>query len=96
MFARVTTGQSSPERLDEAVRYIQEQVVPVARQQRGFQGVYFLADRQTGKLLAVSLWESEEALRASEAAMEQSRSQSAQALGATMQSVERYEVIAHG
>ena len=96
MFARVTTAQGSPDQLDQAVRYIQEQIIPAARQQPGFQGSYWLADRQNGKVLAVALWESEEAMRASEAAMEQSRSQSAQALGVTMQSVERYEVIAQG
>ena len=96
MFARVTTAQGPPDRLDEAARLIQEQVVPAARQQRGFKGAYWLADRQTGKVLAVALWESEEAMHASEAAMEQSRSQSTQALGATIQSVERYEVIAQG
>ena len=96
MFARVTTAQGSPDQLDQAARYIQEQVIPVGRQQRGFKGAYFLGDRQTGKVLAVTLWESEEAMRASEGAMEQSRSQSTQALGATMQSVERYEVIAQG
>ena len=96
MFARVTTAQGQPDRLDEAVRYIQEQVIPAARQQRGFQGSYWLADRQTGKVLAIALWESEEAMRASEGAMDQSRAQSAQALGVTIQSVERYEVIAQG
>ena len=40
------------------------------------------------------LWEDEAAVRASEAAMAQSRSQGAQAIGATIQSVEVYEVIA--
>ena len=96
MFARVTTAQGSPDQLDQAVRYIQEQIIPAARQQRGFQGSYWLVDRQSGKVVAVALWESEEAMRASEGAMEQSRSQSAQDLGVTMQSVERYEVIAQG
>ena len=94
MFARVTTVQGPVDRLDEGARMIQERVIPAARQQRGFRGGYWLADRQTGKVLAVVLWEDEEAVRASEAAMEQSRSQATQAVGATVQSVEVYEVIA--
>ena len=94
MFARVTTVQGPVDRLDEGARMIQERVIPAARQQRGFRGGYWLADRQTGKVIAVVLWEDEEAVRASEAAMEQSRSQVTQAVGATTQSVEVYEVIA--
>ena len=94
MFARVTTVQGPPERLDEGARMIQERIIPAARQQRGFRGGYWLADRQTGKAIGVVLWEDEEAVRASEAAMEQSRSQATQAVGATVQSVEVYEVIA--
>ena len=94
MFARVSTLQGPPDRLDEAARMLQEEAVPFARQQPGFKAAYWLADRQTGKVLAVTLWESEGAMRASEAAIEQRRLQSAQRLGATIQSVERYEVIA--
>ena len=81
MFARVTTIQGSPDRIDEAARMIREQVIPAARQMSGFMSAYWLADRQTGKGLAVAFWESEEALRASAAAMEQSRTQTTQALG---------------
>ena len=55
-----------------------------------------MADRQSGKFIAVALWESEEALRASAAAVEQSRTQSTQAVGATIQSVQEYEVVAQG
>jgi heme-degrading monooxygenase HmoA len=67
MFARVSTLQGPPERLDEAARMLQEEAVPFARQQPGFKAAYWLADRSTGTVVAVSLWESEEAMRASEA-----------------------------
>ena len=96
MFARVTTIQAPPDRFDEGVRLIQERVIPAARQMSGFKGGYWMANRQTGKAVAVALWESEEARRASAAAMEQSRTQATQAIGATILSVEEYEVIAQG
>ena len=95
MFARVTTIQGSPDRIDEAGRRIQEQAVPFVRQLSGFKGAYWLADRQTGKVLAVALWESEEAMRASEAQIEPRRRESALAVGAAILGVEEYEVIAH-
>ncbi len=96
MFARVTTMQGSPDRIDEAARMLQEKAVPFARQLSGSKGVYWLADRQTGKGLVVALWESEEAMRASEAEIEPRRKETAQAVGATIESVEEYEVIAQG
>ena len=94
MFARVTSMQGPPDRIDEAARQIQEQAVPFARQLSGFKGAYWLADRRTGKGLSVTLWESEEAMRASAVEIEPRRKATAQAVGATIQSVEAYEVIA--
>ncbi len=94
MFARVTTMQGSLDRIDEAAWWLQEQGVPFARQLSGIKNAHWLADRQTGKVLAVALWESEEAMRASEAEIEPRRAAAAQAMGATVESVEAYEVIA--
>ncbi len=93
MFARVTTIEGPPERLAEGARVIREQVIPAAQAMRGFKGGYWLADRQAGKALGVTLWEDEEALQASEAMAEQARERTAQ-LGASLLSIERYEVIA--
>ena len=60
MYARVTTTQFSPYRLDEAVHIVREQVVPAAQQQTGFKGFLMLADRSTGKGITITLWEGEE------------------------------------
>ena len=94
MFARVTTFQGSPDRIDEAARRLQEQAVPFARQLSGFKNACWLADRQTGQVLVVTLWESAEAMRASEAQIEPRRKEIAAALGATIQGTAEYEVIA--
>ena len=96
MFARVVTVQTPPDRLDDGVRLLREQVIPAERSMSGFKSAYVLGDRQTGKSLVVTLWESEEALRASEQAMGQTRTQSTQDLSAAVQSVERYEVLVQG
>ena len=94
MFARVTSMQGPPDRIDEAARQIQEQAVPVVRQLSGFKGAYWLANRQTGTVLGVALWETEEAMRASETEIEPRRKATVQAVGATIQSTDEYEVIA--
>ena len=60
MYARVTTTQFSPYRLDEAIHIAREQIVPAAQQQAGFKGFLMLVDRSTGKGITITLWEAEE------------------------------------
>ena len=91
-YARVTRVQAPADRLEEAIRNYREQVVPAAQQQAGFQGAYLLADRQTGQVLSITVWESEDALRQSEQMAEQQRGQAAQQMGASAPTVERYEI----
>jgi heme-degrading monooxygenase HmoA len=93
MFARVSTLQGPPDQVDEGIRAVQEQVIPAARQMRGFQGMLALADRTTGKMVGITLWETEDALRESEEAASQLRSGAAGAGGADVVSVERFEVV---
>lgn len=92
MHARVTTLEGSPERFDDGTRHVRERVLPQLKQMEGFKGFIALGDRQSGKLLGVALWESEEALRATEEAVSRVRSGAAEATGGTVASVEQYEV----
>ena len=59
MFARVTTIQISPYRVEEAVGVLREQVVPAIQQQNGFKGYLMFVDRSTGKSINITLWEDE-------------------------------------
>ncbi len=93
MYARVNTIEGSPDRMDDATRHIQEQTMPQLRQMEGFEGFVALGDRQSGKVLGVAFWESEEALRATEEALSSVRSGAAEAAGGTLASVEQYEVL---
>ena len=92
MYARVTTLEGPPDKMEDGTRHIQEQTLPQLQQMDGFKGFVALADRQSGKQLAVALWESEEALRATEEAVASMRSGVAEAAGATVAGVENYEV----
>jgi quinol monooxygenase YgiN len=67
MLARVTTGQFQPAQLDEAIRIYQESVVPAAKQQRGYRSTTLIIDRASGKGMAITVWDSEADLQASEA-----------------------------
>jgi heme-degrading monooxygenase HmoA len=92
VFARVSTFTGASDEIDEAIRQIRENVLPSVEQLDGYKGAYFLVDRQNGKSLSMTLWESEEAMRASEETANSLRSEVAEALGTQMVGVERYEV----
>jgi heme-degrading monooxygenase HmoA len=93
MHARVTTIQGSPGKMDDAERHIQEQTLPQLQKMEGFEGFVALGDRQSGKVLGVAFWESEEALRATEEAVSNVRGGAAEASGGTVAGVEEYEVL---
>lgn len=93
MFARVTTLQGPSDRVDDGIRAVQEQVIPAAKQMKGFKGMLALADRTTGRMIGITLWESEDDLGQSEEAANQLRSGAAGAGGADIVSVEKFEVV---
>ncbi len=92
MFARVSTFQGPPDQTAEGIRVAREQILPAARLQDGFKGIYLLFDRESGRSLAITLWETEEDIRASEDAALRARTESAEAAGEIIVGVERYEV----
>src|SRR5262249_37866827 len=75
---------------------VQEMVLPTLQQQPGFKGYLGLVNRQSGKSLAISLWESAADMQAVEEAANQVRSKSLGVLHAESPSVERFEVPING
>jgi heme-degrading monooxygenase HmoA len=93
MHARVTTIQGAPGKVDDVARQVQEQTLPRLQELEGFKGFVALGNRQSGKLLGVSFWESEEALRANEQAVSDVRSAAAETADGIVAGVEEYEVF---
>ncbi len=93
MFARITTYECRSERLDEFRHAMVEHVMPALRRLPGFQGILFLSDHQSGKLLAVALWETEDSMTASEDSAYWFREYGAESANERIAGVERYEVI---
>jgi heme-degrading monooxygenase HmoA len=94
MHARLTRFRGKPEGLPDANPQTQEQFRAVLRKQSGYKGGYTLADRATGEVVTLTLWETEADLNASAAVGEQLRAQVAQVIGATESpEMKEYEVI---
>lgn len=93
MHARVTTLDMDPGNVDQVRDQLQTDDVPEFQQLDGFKGMTLLTDRQSGKTVAVTFWESEDALHASEDAVQGARQRAAETGGAGEPQVERFEVI---
>jgi hypothetical protein len=92
MHARVTRFEGPPSDVDKGIKLIKDEIVPSAKKMRGFKHGYWLVDRATGKGIAMTLFDSEASMRASESDAEQSRARATQ-IGSRIVGVERYEVI---
>ena len=66
MFARLQTLNQPAEKLDSLVTLAREQF-EAAPQLQGFRGFYYLIDRDNGKGLVMTLWETEDDIRRVEA-----------------------------
>jgi hypothetical protein len=93
VFARVSEFEARPERLDEMHREGMEHILPALQKQEGFNGGLVLADRKSGKVLAVTLWESGQAMDITEEAAHWLLAFGTETAGGTIKDVERYEVF---
>lgn len=59
MYARVITSQLQLGTTDEAVRIWQESATPLLKGRPGFKGAFLLGDRNTGRGVTITLWETE-------------------------------------
>ena len=82
MYARHVTVHGSPDRIDEGVRSVRDHVLPVLQGCAGFKGQLLLIDRATGEAIGISLWDSEENMKASEEKVAAARRQTADEVGA--------------
>ena len=93
MHARVSTLEIDPSGIDEVARGLEENDIPEFEKADGYKGFTLLVDRQGGKVVGVSFWESEDALRASEEQGKAARERAVESSGASgTPEVDRFEV----
>jgi heme-degrading monooxygenase HmoA len=94
MFARTSIWKGSPEALRRWAEQVETGVGPFVSGLPGNAGAFFLVDRAGGQALTLTLWESEEAARASDEAADRSRARTIAATGVELVERGRYEVAA--
>jgi hypothetical protein len=93
VYARSTTIQAQPSSIDAGVAHIRDVVMPTLRQIDGCVGVSLLVDRGSGRCIATSAWETEQAMHASADRIRPVRDQAAEMFGGSL-TVEEWEIAA--
>ena len=83
MYARTTTIRGDRNIIDDLVTYVRDDVMPAITRMDGCIGLSLLTDRWTGRCVATSAWQSEEAMHASVENVRPMRQRVADMLGAT-------------
>jgi heme-degrading monooxygenase HmoA len=92
MHAQLSTMETSPARLEDAIRFFREQVLPQLRQMEGFEEFIVLSDLHNGKLVSVVLWENEEVMHSLEEVLSRTRGGISHPLGGAVVGAENYAV----
>lgn len=92
MYARVTELAGFGDRIDEYLERVRGRVLPELRLAPGYAGYLNLVDRDAGRVLVVSLWESREQMRATQELVLRLRAKAAGSVGARDTAVREYEV----
>lgn len=66
MYVRLLKMQTNPQQIDEASMLFEESVIPLCKDKKGYKGANFLANRQTGKCIFITQWETEKDMLATE------------------------------
>jgi heme-degrading monooxygenase HmoA len=91
MFTRTVTFTGATD-IDAGMRYLQDTVAPLLREQKGFRGVTASADRSGGVLGVLSLWETEADRDASESTLVKAREEGQRVIGGAI-TVEHFEEL---
>jgi heme-degrading monooxygenase HmoA len=92
MYARSTTVVGDPSSLDRAVTLLRDDLMPELTSMEGCIGLSCLVERQSGRCIATSAWESLEAMQASEGQVAPLRSQLLSTLGGAQPLVQVWEI----
>ena len=81
MYARTTTVHADPQRIDEGTRYVRDEVMPAVQNMPGCMGLSMLCDRDSGRCIVTTSWDSEESMSASRDAVRAMREQATDVMG---------------
>lgn len=91
MYARSSTIHARTSAIDEGIAHVRDEVMPAMRDIEGCMGLSLVVDRNSGRCIATSSWQSQEAMHASAERVRSIRDRAAEAFEGTTQ-VEEWEI----
>ena len=91
MYARSTTVHADPQRIDDGIAYIRDEVMPTVTTMPGCMGLSMLCDRESGRCIVTTSWDSEESMSASRDAVVPMREQAGTVMGGDFE-VQEWEI----
>ena len=92
MYARTTAITAAPSTLDAGLAYVRDEVWPAVQRMQGCLGMSMIIDRETGRGITTTSWDTEEALHASRDMVTPLRSRAAELMSAAPPTVEEWEI----
>ena len=92
MYARTTAITAAPSALDAGLAYVRDEVWPAVQRMQGCLGMSMIIDRETGRGITTTSWDTEEALHASRDMVTPLRSRAAELMSAAPPTVEEWEI----
>lgn len=93
MYARSTTIRVQPASIDAGIAFVRDEVTPAVQAVDGCVGVSLLVNRQSGRCIFTSAWDTEEALRAGLELVQPVRARAEHLFGG-IRSAEQWEIAA--
>src|SRR3712207_750261 len=81
MYARSTTVHADPQRIDDGIANVRDQVMPAVQSMPGCMGLSMLVDRTSGRCIVTTSWDSMESMSASREAVRAMREEATDVMG---------------
>ena len=94
MYARSTTLTADPQRMDDGIRMVRDEIMPAVQSMPGCLGLSMLVDRTSGRCIATTGWDSAEAMAATADRVMDMRRRAMESMGGRDMSVDEWEIAA--
>ncbi|SFE53148.1 antibiotic biosynthesis monooxygenase [Blastococcus tunisiensis] len=94
MYARTTTLTADPTRMDDGIADVRDNVMPAVSDMDGCVGLSMLVDRDSGRCIVTTAWETEEAMAATRDRVTQMRTRATEQFGGSDPQVQEWEIAA--
>ena len=91
MYARSTTVHADPQRIDDGIRYVRDEVMPAVQALDDCLGLSMLCDRDSGRCIVTTSWRSEEGMRVSRDRVTAMRDRAGEVMGGAFD-VQEWEI----